>query len=390
MIQLNNLLVGPVARLPWRVQTKLLAAFLAIVALLITLGAIGLYELSAVNQRTEELIKSERKIAAYRQVQHDTTSQLYSISSALLVSDERTLDSALRQLNQFGYDLERLQFVAKDEIKLLGKVREEYDRFIAVVTRVVELIRGGHVDEAREAQLKEARPLANRLERLTNELVNKAEADVVAGIEASGEAYRTSQTIVIAFALGAIAVALILGRTISLSLIGPIREIDLRLNEIASSDFTQRVTVGNRDELGALAANVNRTSEQLGDLYHQLEMASEHKSAFLASMSHELRTPLNAIIGYSEMLYETAQDEGQDEFLPDLAKIRDAGRHLLGLINDHSRFVEDRGRQDGALSRGGRSRRIGRGGALDYRAAGGGECEPSRDHLPGGARHVSH
>jgi signal transduction histidine kinase/DNA-binding response OmpR family regulator len=334
MIALNNLLVGPVARLPWRVQAKLLVAFLAIVTLLIALGAIGLYELSAVNQRTEELIKSERKIAAYRQVQHDTTSQLYSISSALLVSDERTLDSALRQLNQFGYDLERLQFVAKDEIKLLGKVRDEYDRFIAVVTRVVELIRGGHVDEAREAQLKEARPLANRLERLTNELVNKAEADVVAGIEASGEAYHTSQTIVVGFALGAIALALILGRTISLSLIGPLREIDRRLNEIASGDFTQRVTVGNRDELGALAANVNRTSEQLGDLYRQLEMASEHKSAFLASMSHELRTPLNAIIGYSEILYETAQDEGQGEFLPDLAKIRDAGRHLLGLIND--------------------------------------------------------
>jgi signal transduction histidine kinase/CheY-like chemotaxis protein len=334
MIRLNNLFVGPVARLPWRVQTKLLAAFLAIVALLIALGAIGLYELSAVNQRTEELIRSERKIAAYRQVQHDTTSQLYSISSALLVSDERTLDSALRQLNQFGYDLERLQFVARDEIKLLGKVREEYDRFIAVVTRVVELIRGGHVEEAHAAQLKEARPLASRLERLTNELVNKAEADVVAGIEASGEAYRISQRIVVAFALGAIVLALILGRTISLSLIGPIREIDARLDEIASGDFTQRVTVGNRDELGALAANVNRTSEQLGDLYRQLEMASEHKSAFLASMSHELRTPLNAIIGYSEMLHETAQDEGQDEFLPDLVKIRDAGRHLLGLIND--------------------------------------------------------
>jgi signal transduction histidine kinase/CheY-like chemotaxis protein len=334
MIRLNNLLVGPVAQLPWRVQTKLLAAFLAIVALLIALGAIGLYELSAVNQRTEELIKSERKIAAYRQVQHDTTSQLYSISSALLVSDERTLDSALRQLNQFGYDLERLQFVAKDEIKLLGKVREEYDRFIAVVTRVVELIRSGQVAEAREAQLKEARPLANRLERLTNELVNKAEADVVAGIEASGEAYHTSQRIVIVFVLWAIALALVLGRTISLSLIGPIREIDARLSEIASGDFTRRVAVGNRDEFGALAANVNRTSEQLGDLYQQLEMASEHKSAFLASMSHELRTPLNAIIGYSEMLYETAQDEGQDEFLPDLAKIRDAGRHLLGLIND--------------------------------------------------------
>src|SRR5271169_7215555 len=97
MIRFNNLLVGPVARLPVRVQTKLLIAFLAIVALLIALGAVGLYTLSGVNQRTEELIRSERKIAAYRQVQHDTTSQLYSVSSALLVSDERTLDSALRQ-----------------------------------------------------------------------------------------------------------------------------------------------------------------------------------------------------------------------------------------------------------------------------------------------------
>src|SRR5207237_8942482 len=87
------------------------------------------------------------------------------------------------------------------------------------------------------------------------------------------------------------------------------------------------------DELSSLAANVNQTPEQLGDLYRQLEMASEHKSAFLASMSHELRTPLNAIIGYSEMLYENAQDEGEDEFLPDPAKIQDAGRHLLGLIN---------------------------------------------------------
>jgi len=214
MISLNSLLVRPVARLPWRVQTKLLAAFLAIVALLIALGACGLYELSRVNQRTEELINSERKIAAYRQVQHDTTSQLYTISSALLVSDQRTLDSALRQLNQFGYDLERLQFVAKDEIKLLRKVRQEYDRFIAVATRVVELIRSGRGDEAREAQLKKARPLADRLERLTNELVNKAEADVVADIEASEGAYRISQMIVIGFAVGAIALSLILGRTI--------------------------------------------------------------------------------------------------------------------------------------------------------------------------------
>ena len=55
------------------------------------------------------------------QGQHDTTGQLYSVSSALLIPEERTLDATLRQLNQFGYDLDRLQFVARDEVELLGR-----------------------------------------------------------------------------------------------------------------------------------------------------------------------------------------------------------------------------------------------------------------------------
>jgi signal transduction histidine kinase len=66
----------------------------------------------------------------------------------------------------------------------------------------------------------------------------------------------------------------------------------------------------------------------------QADEANRTKSAFLANMSHELRTPLNAIIGYSEMLKEESQDQGLDDFLPDLDRIESAGRHLLGVIND--------------------------------------------------------
>jgi signal transduction histidine kinase/DNA-binding response OmpR family regulator len=64
------------------------------------------------------------------------------------------------------------------------------------------------------------------------------------------------------------------------------------------------------------------------------EEANRTKSAFLANMSHELRTPLNAIIGYSEILEEDAIDNAQDYLVEDLKKIRNAGRHLLSLIND--------------------------------------------------------
>lgn len=64
------------------------------------------------------------------------------------------------------------------------------------------------------------------------------------------------------------------------------------------------------------------------------ESANRTKSAFLANMSHELRTPMNAIIGYSEMLIEDSEDDGNEAAVADLQKIRSAGKHLLALIND--------------------------------------------------------
>src|SRR5438876_9728412 len=161
-------LIRLVSRAPVSVHGKLLTAFLAIVLLLIIVGAVGLGALSDVNRRAEDLVKLQRKIAAYRQLQHDTTAQLYSVSSALLVPNDATLEATLRQLNQFGYDLDRLQFVAKDEVELFSRVRKEYDQFIQVVTHVIQLIHEGKVAEGRELQLTQAGSLADRLERLTN------------------------------------------------------------------------------------------------------------------------------------------------------------------------------------------------------------------------------
>ena len=320
--------------MPATVHAKLLAAFLIIVLLLITVGAVGLEVLSGVNRRADDRVKLQRKIAAYRQLQHDTTSQLYSVSSALVVPEERTLDATLRQLNQFGYDLDRLQFVAKDEVELLAQVRDDYEKFIRVVTQVVELIRGGKVTDGRELQLTQAGPLADRLERVTNQLVNRAEADMVASIEAGQEAYRTSRWIVIGFAVASIGLALVLGYVISWSLIDPVQRMDARLREIAAGDFSRHVTVVNRDELGALATNLNRMNDELGRVYRELEAASQHKSEFLANMSHELRTPLNAIIGFSEVLDDRMFGEVNEKQAEYVRVILTSGRHLLSLIND--------------------------------------------------------
>ena len=239
----KDALVGYVGRIPAPVRTKLLAAFLLIELLLVALGAIGLLALREVEQRAGDLVSLQHKIDAYRQMQHDTLRQLYGVSSALAAPDNATLSSALRQINQFGYDLDRVSFVAKDEVALLGRLREEYSRFIAIATRVLELTRDGRTSEARQVQTTELAPLADRLERLTNQLVNRAEADMVNGVDASRATYETSRVYVVAFALAGFVLTLALGYAISWSIVAPVQEIDERLNRIAAGDFSQKVAV---------------------------------------------------------------------------------------------------------------------------------------------------
>jgi PAS domain S-box-containing protein len=69
----------------------------------------------------------------------------------------------------------------------------------------------------------------------------------------------------------------------------------------------------------------------------QAEVASRTKSDFLARLSHELRAPLNAILGFAQMLGndDLAGGDGlQPQQRHGLAQIRQAGWHLLDMIND--------------------------------------------------------
>ncbi|MBS0531358.1 MAG: HAMP domain-containing histidine kinase [Proteobacteria bacterium] len=76
------------------------------------------------------------------------------------------------------------------------------------------------------------------------------------------------------------------------------------------------------------------TASELRLATEEAERAGAAKAEFLAKMSHELRTPLNAVIGYSQILLEDAEDEGDDQSISDLSRILSAGQHLLKLVNE--------------------------------------------------------
>lgn len=83
----------------------------------------------------------------------------------------------------------------------------------------------------------------------------------------------------------------------------------------------------------ALAIHNARLFRELEEKSRQLEIASQHKSRFLASMSHELRTPLNAIIGFTRIVMRKTKEQIDARQTENLEKILSSAEHLLSLIN---------------------------------------------------------
>jgi signal transduction histidine kinase len=94
----------------------------------------------------------------------------------------------------------------------------------------------------------------------------------------------------------------------------------------------------NLTEMALLAAKqkAERAADAARLALLNAESANRAKTEFLANMSHELRTPLNAIIGFSDVIQHEIMGriEENPKYIDYARDIREAGTHLLGVIND--------------------------------------------------------
>jgi signal transduction histidine kinase len=348
----DNPLVRAVGRLPAKLHTKLLIAFVGTTVLVIAVGLLGLRVLGHSNERVVSLGELQQRAFAYGKLQSRTSlarellaenveTDFYRVNpggsptrgGAAAVRVDQAVDNLLARIGPATL-AEGLGFLppAVDEV-VLRQIRSKNSQLRALMQTITP--QGDEPPAEVPPRLRqEAEQLAIDLNHMATVLANRTTASTDDLIAQNASAYTSSRNLFIGVAAGAIILALLLGFVLSWSLIGPIQRINSRLAAIASGDFSSRVDVSNRDELGALAANVNRMNDELRRLYRELEAASRHKSEFLANMSHELRTPLNAIIGFSQVLRERLfgeVNEKQEEYLDDILS---SGNHLLSLIND--------------------------------------------------------
>ena len=328
---------------------KLLGAFLLVAALFIATGAVSLQILTGMSRQTRLLDEAHTRVDASRRIEHALAMQMRFTAMALLLRDEATIASILRENNRFNDTLARIEGAAPaHERELIQRIRSAQDEVLTTVADIANLIRDGKVEEAMALQLNGGYPLYQRIQGLVTQVV-KAEEDEMGRLRSSVvAAHRRAVIVASTFAGISITLALVLGFVISWSFILPVRDAHAFLSRVAKGDFETTIQVTNRDEFGDLADHMNTMSRELARLYegerqasHQLrvlntelERASKAKSDFLASMSHELRTPLNAVLGFTEMILDDVYGEVPPQLRERVVDIRTCGTQLLRLIND--------------------------------------------------------
>jgi signal transduction histidine kinase len=341
-------LVRAIGSAPITVRTKLLVGFAAIAALLVLVGILGLLALSRSNARVERLGTLQANAAAYKGLETDVA-QLENLlleratftpnagvprgreAKAPPSASYLVLDSTINQaLTTFVDDATVLETT---EPALFHRVYATYSRLSGLAQTSLARDRSGTGGSV-GLLLRKERALAARLGPAMTALATRTTAQKDTLVATNRRSFARSRDLFISVAAASVVLALALGFLLSWSLTAPLRSTQIRLAEIAAGDFSRHVEVSNRDEIGVLAANVNRMNDELERLYGELETISRHKSDFLATMSHELRTPLNAIIGFSEVLHEQMFGELNEQQLTYVDDVLEAGRHLLALIND--------------------------------------------------------
>lgn len=113
---------------------------------------------------------------------------------------------------------------------------------------------------------------------------------------------------------------------VSKGLTKPIDRLNRTAQVIAQGDFSERVQLTTKDEIGVLAQNFNEMASVVEDKINDLELHNQQKQRFINNFTHELKTPLTSIIGFANFLRTTKYNE--DIFLDALDVIYSEGKRL--------------------------------------------------------------
>lgn len=91
----------------------------------------------------------------------------------------------------------------------------------------------------------------------------------------------------------------------------PLQELGEKARSMADGDYTLRVDVRQRDEVGILAEEFNHMADAVEHRTEMLEETAKLRELYAANLAHEIKSPMTSIIGYTDMAMMLQPDPEQ-------------------------------------------------------------------------------
>lgn len=307
-------LMSPQAR--FAVGPGVIAGFIAMAAVLVTLVVLGTDDLRSVTAHQQSVAQTHEFLA---QLEETLSLGLDSESAArgfVLTDDEGWLGPHATAMTQLAPDVDALLRMTADNPEQQARVRElgvVLGQRIKLSQEFIDARRTHGLDAARDTlatgegkrAMERARAIAGTIAQAESDLLNARLADATANL-------RSALLSLIAATFGGLTALLLL------------------------ASATERAARSRR----ATAASERRAAALIERQNSELVRANQAKDEFVAQVSHELRTPINAVLGWSNMLAGgTLRADRQQHALDVIAQNAAMLARLIDDLIDQSRIV---------------------------------------------------
>jgi signal transduction histidine kinase len=296
-------------------RTRILAAFVVLMAFSTLVSGIAIYELLTVRAEDRLDASLNQEVEEFRQLSQG----IDPLDGEPFGDDLAGIFALYRERNVPGEGEVILMFLDGRPLQPLSKARGGQLNLSAEHARLARLTRAarGDVETPTETVRYVAVPV-----RPGGQDGPHGVFVVAASLSAERDDVNEAVQLAAIVLLSVLLIASALAWVVAGRILAPLRVLDETARSISETDLTRRIPVSGDDEIAELARTFNA-------MVDRLERAFASQRAFVSDASHELRTPITIVRGHLELL-------GDDP---------DERRETVALVTDEldrmSRFVDD-------------------------------------------------
>jgi methyl-accepting chemotaxis protein len=262
---------------------KLLSGFLLVSAIMAAVGYVGVTGMSNINGMLGTLYERDMLgLSAIKEANINLMFIARDMRNSIIETDPAAIQKATENANKTAEDLKANlakyeKTLATDAGKAeFAKLNEALPAYLALVKDVQTLAAADKKDQAVE-QLHQRGAVVAEIVKVLGNLAEMKEKVGEQTFASSSETAAYLRNTMIAVIIGGVAVAMALGYFLAYTTVKPLRRAVEVCTAVANSDYSQRLDVHTKDEIGTMAQALNRSIDASVKMMDDIKEAAERE-----------------------------------------------------------------------------------------------------------------